>query len=56
MLGLIKRTTVALMGMMFLNACEVNYIFYNVFDISCNLKKKSYIYMHFCMIKLSILF
>ena len=37
MLGLIKRTTVALMGMMFLNACEVNYIFYNVFDISCKI-------------------
>ena len=54
MLGLIRRTTVALMGMMFLNACEVNYIFYNVFDISCYLK--SFIYMHFCMIKLSILF
>ena len=52
MLGLIKRTTVALMGMMFLNACEVNYIFYNVFDISF----KSYIYRHFCIVKLSILF
>ena len=39
-LGLIKRTTVALMGMMFLNACEVNYIFYNVFDISC------YVHIH----------